>query len=559
MEGKEQWITINGTHVLVDENGNLQGDVGKKITEGRKTPSFKDKAKQYKALAKEKDDAVIERFRAEDALQKAERENQRAQRALKYMPSKLDFLKQYGIDKDSIDGIIAERDAIAEKRANKTATMEDEARYNITGLGALYYEECYGEDSIPKNAAKAELKLKGAEKRLRDAVDAERKARLKTKDLLEKRPESEKFYTDSERSSAISSVKSSKMWEHMTPEAREAAEASMADMSDAHLQLLQKTASGVRIWSSEGRRSPSGSSSWYTKGTGAIQMSEEDMKNPSVLWHEYGHYLDDPAKSGCSGGTEELLGQSYTVSLSRSMQIANVMHGKSAAEDFQKLLSNKHGERFMVESNDEWKSLTFRDKEGGSRWAAANEVEQICSDKFREFVYSDKEWEEYCERIGYPMDSERPDINDYVEFYTTPKRKLQRQREKFAGAEEAYRAKVREFNERRERALEDHRDEFIRKSQEYEERRNTRESHIGPVSDILCGCVRGEGCWIYGGHSEQYYSRSEAPMDEAAANYHQMRCMGWSDAIGLLHSIVPHVADGLEQYYNEWLWRNLDA
>ena len=148
-------------------------------------------------------------------------------------------------------------------------------------------------------------------------------------------------------------------------------------------------------------------------------------------------------------------------------------------------------------------------------------------------------------------------VDDYIEFYKTPKRKLERRRERFKGAEEAYLKRVREVRERADKAIAEH-PEYFSKAREYNERCNRRESRIGPVSDILCACCRGQGPWIYGSHSSNYYSRSGAPSQEAAANYHQMRCMGWDDAIGLLKDIAPHVADGLEGTYNEWLWRNLD-
>ena len=61
-----------------------------------------------------------------------------------------------------------------------------------------------------------------------------------------------------------------------------------------------------------------------------------------------------------------------------------------------------------------------------------------------------------------------------------------------------------------------------------------------------------------GGHSADYYSRSDAPHKEAVANYHQMRMMGWTEGLNLLKKIVPSVHDELERTYNEWLGRNVE-
>lgn len=553
---EEHWITVNGAHILVDENGKLQGETGKKIENQQRREPLRRRVKKYQSAAKEKDEAIMKRKAAEEELQKVEYEGNKDKKRLEHLPSYKQFLDENGIGEGDSDKILSVINELSEKYNNGTATTEEQTRYNLARALAYYWDECYGKNSVKKRAAEADMRIKGAKKALDEAVAEERKARLKAKEMSEKRPDTEKFYTADERKAAVEAVKSSGILDDMNNYARGELEASIEKMSDAQLQILQKTAHGVKIWNSKGRRSDSGSSSWYTMGTGAINMSTEDMEKPRVVWHEYGHYLDDPDKSGCSSGTEVFIGP-RKCSLSRSLTRENVLHGEGAAEDFRKLLADKYGDQHTVEVNDEWKSLTIRKNGESKAWVAYDDVATACSDRIHKFVFEDKEWDDYRKSIGYPLESETPKISDYIEYYTTPKRKLSRRREKYKGAEEEYMKLAREVRERADDAIAKH-PEFFSKERAYRERCEERESHIGPVSDILCACSRGGGCWIYGSHSGSYYSRSDAPVQEAAANYHQMRCMGWDDAIGLLKNMVPHVADGLERAYNEWLWRNLD-
>lgn len=556
-EEEEHWITVNGAHILVDENGELQGETGEKIQKNKEQAPLRKRVRDYQSIAREKDEAIARRKEAEENLRTAEYEYDKAKRSLEFMPQKKRFLDENGIGKDDAQKIKAEVDRLAEKRRNGTMTEEEENQYHIAQVHGYYWEECYGKRSAQNRAAEADMRVRGAKKELEEAVAEERKARLKAKEMSEKRPDAEKIYTDEERKAAVDEVQSSGILDDMGDYARGEAEASIGKMSDAQLHLLQKTARGVKIWNSNGVRSDSGSSSWYREGTGTINMSTEDMEEPRIVWHEYGHYLDDADKSGCDGGNEIIGGTKIRKSLSSVFRRENVLHGKGAAEDFRKLLSEKYGDKHTVETSDEWKMISISRNGDDRGWTGYDDVANACSDRFHGFIFEDKEWDDYRRSIGYPLESEHPDINDYIEFYKTPKRKLERRRERFKGAEEAYLKRVREIRERADKAIAEH-PEYFSKAREYNERCNRRESRIGPVSDILCACCRGHGPWIYGSHSSGYYSRSSAPSQEAAANYHQMRCMGWDDAIGLLKDMAPHVADGLERAYNEWLWRNLD-
>lgn len=454
----------------------------------------------------------------------------------------------HGRDKWSLEGEEAEAYHFMEGRANQLKWH----------LGS--YDEYFGPDAVTDRTIKeAEKKLSDAERREKKAQEAADDAREETK-RLSGSPDSERFLTEQERAAAIEELQNSDMWHELSEAGKAKALETLRNTSDAHLLLLQKTAGNVKIHDSHGYASPSGSSSWYMPGTGSITMSQEDMDGGRTLWHEYGHYLDDPKQSGCDTDSRESMGYTMRVSLSGALEHADVLHNQDAASDLQKLLDEAAPGEVKIDS---WGNgvLKITNKSGGlvenPYDATYFTISSTFDNLFHRYMFEDAEFNAYCKEIGYLPDSEAPKRSDYIEQYNTPKRKLSRERERYKGAEEEYYKKLREFNEAREKVLEEH-PEFYEKQKERNRRVEQRESRIGPVSDILCAMFRGNGPWIYGSHSPSYYSRSDAPYSEAVANYHQMRMMGWTEELNLLKRLVPSVHDGLEKAYNEWLWRNLD-
>lgn len=454
-----------------------------------------------------------------------------------------------GRDKWSLKGDEAEAYHLMEGKANQLKWH----------LGS--YDEYFGPEAVTDRTVKdAEKRFSDAQRREKKAQEAADDARKATK-RLSGSPDQESFLTSQERTSAIEEIQNSDMWNEMSEVGKTKALEDLQNTSDAQLLLLQKTAGNVRIHDSHGYASPSGSSSWYMPGTGAITMSQEDMENGKTLWHEFGHYLDDPKISGCDTDSRESLGYTMQVSLSGALEHSYALHNENAANDLQKLFSeSEHGNDLEFGT---WGNgvLKITKKDGG--YAESPYDPAFCSitdefsNRFHRYIFDDEEFDKYCKEIGYPQESEDPKWDDYFERYNTPKRKLQRIRPRFKGAEEEYHQKVREISEKRQKILEEH-PEYYDRLRERNKRCDERSGRVGPVSDIICAMFRGNGPWIYGSHSPTYYSRSSSPYSEAVANYHQMRMMGWTGELNLLKRLVPSVHDELERTYNEWLWRNLD-
>ena len=531
-------------------------------------------ARQNRALYSALSDAEKDRHQAEMAWAEAKTELRRLRLRNRVTENRIEEIKQLGYgpdDKDrmrrDLEALDAEMDNILQNRKEWDLGEEEQKEYKeVSGkrnLLKFYYDdfdECFGPDAVTAAHVKeAEERLSAAEKRQAQAEKAVEKARNSIKSASGG-PDQERFLTDSERKTAIDTIRDADIWGEMSEAGKAKALESLQHVSDAHLLLLQKTLGNAKIYDSNGSVSTGGSTSWYRPGTGAITMSLEDMDSTRTLWHEYGHFLDDADKSGCNMGTKDVAGYTYATALSKSLELADALHNEAVAKDLQKFFDEVAPGELEFGS---WGNgmLKITRKGGGyveDRYdpAFSTITDKIC-DALHEFEFHDEEFEEYCKAIGFPQRGSDPKYSDYVEIYYTPKRGLMREREKFKGAKDKFYRILRERAEQRDKATEEH-PEYYEKAAEYERRCKKRAEMIGPVSDILCGIFRGNGPWILGGHSADYYSRSDAPHKEAVANYHQMRMMGWTEGLNLLKKIVPSVHDELERTYNEWLWRNVE-
>ena len=531
-------------------------------------------SRQHKAAYSALSDAERDLKKAQDEASEAKNSLRKAQMKKKMADSGREQLRELGygegdkelLQKDfdeaynEMNGLLQGRDKWKLEGEEAEAYHKLEAKANQLKWHLGSYDDYYGPDAVTDRTIKDfEKSLSDAERREQKAQDAVDDAREETK-RLGGSPDTERFLTDQERTEAIEGIQNSGFWNEMPEEAKAQALESLQNVSDAHLLLLQKTAGNAKIFESHGYTSPSGAASWYMPGTGSITLSPEDMEKPRVLWHEFGHYLDDPKKSGCAVDSKEALGYTMQVSLSGALEHDDVLHNKEAASDLQKLMDEAAPGEVQIGS---WENgvLKVMNKSGGlvedPYDATYFTISSTFDNLFHRYMFEDAEFNDYCKEIGYPQDSEGPKRSDYIEQYNTPKRKLARERERYKGAEEEYYKKLREFDEARDKVLEEH-PEFYEKQKERNRRVEQREARIAPVSDILCAMFRGNGPWIYGSHSPSYYSRGNAPYSEAVANYHQMRMMGWTDELDLLKRLVPSVYAGLEKTYNEWLWRNVD-
>ena len=129
--------------------------------------------------------------------------------------------------------------------------------------------------------------------------------------------------------------------------------------------MLQKTIGNAKIYDGHGRTSE-GADSFYSPMTGIITMSQEDMQRPEVLWHEYGHYLDDPDESGCysRSHTNAASGSEHKVSLSQSLYDDNAMHSEQVASDMNKFLTACGVEGYTVEASPYGSYLIIKGPDG---------------------------------------------------------------------------------------------------------------------------------------------------------------------------------------------------
>ena len=532
------------------------------------------KSRQARMLFADLDDAKQEVSDAETNLHKAENELRRANLEFKIISRNREEMKTRGYGKDSkevMERELQELDDELEQMLGgrskweligkeKEAYSEVEGKRNNLHYLLEAFDECYGPDAVTEaSVRKAEEKLSKAQSRVDDANKRRDKAQKEISRFSGK-IDQERFLKSEERTEVVDKIRNSGLWGDMSEEGKEKVMAGLENVSDAHLLLLQKTMGNVKIWDNGGMRPESGAPAWYTFGSGGISLDKEHMLEPRTVWHEYGHYLDDAKKSGCDCGKERITAEiENRLSLSNALYGDYAMHSEGAAKDLQKIV-NDAGLNYKVEASGHY--LVIYDEngnmvEGGFDMPIFKITDAFC-ERFREYRRNDSVYEDYLRSIGCPLDSEEPKREEYIEYYRTPKRGLLRERERYKGAREEYQKAYRDYREKRETAIEAHSEEYSQKYYEYKKRCDEREKQLAPVSDILCGMLNGRGPWIYGGHSLEYYQYSTKPYEEAVANYHQMRMMGWTHGLSILKQLAPSVSDALEKTYDEWLWRNVD-
>ena len=582
-----RWITTENDHKIhlneegVPDKGNphvIQAMNGGD-REGYEVRRANRRMAKAKSAIKEIDDAYDEFRKADLDLTHAESNLRKAKRIDEAIDVRKSTLEDNGIKKGDRDKLEKKAGELGQKvkemsdksnsdpdyrRENRERLEQLKAEHNKTNYLLSCYDDVYDEEAYAsaffggvrlttaeaqKAYDKAVGKKEAAEKRMSSARSAFGEIKGKA--------DKERLYSQDERKAVVDEVASGNTFSGMTDEGKAAVRSAIEKMPDAQLAILKKTMGNAKIINAGDLSSYEGSTSWYTEGTGAIHMSSEDMKKSRTAFHEYGHFLDDPKMSGCGMGTRDFgyAGSEYTRSMSGELSARKVLHGEGAKADVQKIIGDKA--TVVTNESGDWLGLDNGSGDTDSFETYA-EFSQAVGKRMREYVYRDKEWEDYCKEIGLPDESERPKWDDYFVTYTTPKRGITRTKEKFKGAQDKWREALVDYDDRRDAAIAKDKERYFQMTQDLGKRRDERERQIGPVSDIMCGIVRGKGMWIYGSHSADYYAMSDKPAQEAIANYHQMRSMGWDGALGLLRSLVPSVEKGLSEVYDEWLWRNLD-
>lgn len=478
------------------------------------------------------------------------------------------MLSEHGIKDGDRDRLEKEVKELEEKHKENPRDRELEGQYNNRKFFLAMYDDTYSDEAkkIVKEFPELKKECEDAKKRLDNDVEERRKCLKEIRKHTERNVQSIKFHSDEERKKIKDDFLSSSVVSRLTDEDKEKIEKSIESASDAQLSVLKNTMKNAKIMAVEDTVDPY-ASSHYNPSNGIIYLQEEDMSNPRTFWHEWGHYMDDFGHSGLGydvvtrgeGSKWEGRAHSFTDVLDEEVKV----FGQDGADDLQELFEKIAPGKFSVKTNSEGNYISVNDAETGSYIDLHNEASWSLQESFdkvvEEFVHGGPnggEIGEYRRSIGWPDDSERPKRDDYIEIYVTPKRKLEREREKYKGAEEEFYKKLDEYYERQEKAKKSD-PEFNRKMDEMWERRKRREKNVPPVSDCLCAMMMGQVFSIYGCHERDYYRMGDHALNEWAANIHQMMFSGDKEAIDYMSSLLPRTMKKVKKAYNEYLWRNM--
>ena len=552
-------------HVLnaIKNSGLTREQVGR-----HKVGKIRSKVKDSVDAYKKADDAVQE---AAKKYQEINTEYQRAERRLDHVERIYKkTLSDAGIkegDRDKLAKEVAE----LEKKYKESPYYDRDAyaAFNNKSFLLSEYDECYGEETkeMQRNLPQLKKKNDDAKKELDGHIADRNKALSELKEHTKKDVQNIRFYSDDERQKIRDDFINSSVVSRLTEEDKAEIAKSIDGASDAQLSVLQKTSSKARIMSVEETATPD-KCSHYLSSNGIIYLQKEDMSNPRVFWHEYGHFMDDFNHSGMEdrvvtfgeGSAYESHSRSFSDILERDVKV----FGKDGASDLQDMLDSVAKGKFKIDTNSSEDFIRVLDAEYEQPIDFTHELSFTLQKSF-DRVISDYinggpdggELEEYYKSIGFESYDKAPKFEDYFEYYVTPKRKLERKREKYKGAEEEFYKKLGEFFDRQEQVI-NNTPNFRERESELHAKRRERESHISAVCDCLCGALGGGRVFsIYGCHERDYYRTNNHALNEWSANIHQMMFSQDKEAIDLLTKLMPRTMKKVKSAYNEYLWRNL--
>jgi len=477
-------------------------------------------------------------------------------------------LEQAGIGEKDGDKLRKEVEELEKKHKEDPHNREIESEYNSKRFLLAEYNECFGEETkeARKKAESLKREVDKAKKELDKHVSDRKKSLEEMRKSMDRDVQTQKFYSAEEREKIKHDFINGNGLSKLTDEDKAKIAETIDSASDAQLSVLQNSMKNARIMAVEDTANP-GMSSHYHPMNGIIYLERDDMSNPRVFWHEYGHYMDDFKHSGLEynvvtrgeGSAYEGKAQTFTDILESEVKV----FGKDGVEDVQAMFDKVAPGKFEVKTNDREDYLSVVDPKTGLMIDYDHGPSFELQTAFDSIIDSwinggpdGGELHEYYKSIGYPEESERPKREDYIETYVTPKRKIEREREKFKGAEEQWYQKMREYSEKQD-AVRDAHPEFHDRVKGIYEKRGKREKLVAPVSDCLCAIMRGQVFSIYGCHDREYYRQSDKALNEWAANIHQMMFTQDKEAIDFLSEVMPKTMKKVKRSYNEYLWRNL--
>ena len=575
-EEEGRWVTTENDHKIhineegVPDKGNPH--VIKAMTSGTKTPDELGKVKVKKTL--DKVGKSVGEYKAWNEKVSASAEKYaRANKEFKQAERKLDFvdriykktLDDAGIKESDGEALKKEVEDLKKQKDANPLDLDISAKYNRKNFLLAEYEDVYGEETKEYRAKFGELKKANdeAKKELDGHIEKRRAALKEAKEHMAGRDaQSLKFYSDSERNDIKDTVLKSESFRRMTDEDKEKISASLDNASDAQLALLNKTIGKVEVMRVADTVTPD-KCSHYREGSGNLYMEDDDMGNPRVLWHEYGHFLDDSPKSGMDIGevtrAEGTIYEGYSTRFSSVLRDNVKIYGEDAAKDLQEMFERVAPGKIEVKTNDSDDWLNAYGKDDPYSDAFSMTVQEAFDKVCKEFINNGPDGGDvgkYYRSIGYPTEDERPKRSDYIESYVTPKRKLEREREKFKGASEEYTKKLMEFYDKQEAVRAEHPDFYDVEHRLYAER-GERERKLPAVTDCMCAVLHGKIFSIYGCHDPNYYRTGYHAENEWAANIHQMMFMGEKESLDFLTSMMPRTMKKVKAAYNEYLWRNI--
>lgn len=577
LDEKGRWVTTENDHKIhlneegVPDKGNphvlaaiksgskTREEIGRdrvKKVRGRMAKSLE----AYKSSDKQVKEYAAKYADANAALKKASRRLESAERYKKTLDSN-------GIHEGDRDKLQAEVDELAEKKEKNPYDRDIGGEYNNKSFLLALYDDAYGEETkkYKRDVKRLQAENDQAKRELDKHIADRAAARAEIKEhAARKNVQALRFYSEDERSSIKNDVMGSDAFAGLSEAEQSEISKSLDGASDAQLSVLKKTCGKARIMHAEDTARPS---SCYSDGTGIMYLEEADRKDPKVFWHEYGHFMDDFEHSGLEdevvthgeGTKYEGSSRSFSSVLADEVKL----FGKDAADDLQELFDGAAAEKFKVVTAEDEGYISIKSADSGElaednaalAWDMQKAFDQVIDD-YLNGGPDGGDAARYQKSIGYPDESERPKREDFMETYVTPKRKLEREREKFKGAEEEYNRLLHDYYRKQDEVKAAHPEYSDTMHRFYEEKR-AREKLVAPVTDCLCATMFGQVFSIYGCHERDYYRTGRHAEKEWAANIHQMMFMGQKESVELLSKLMPRTMKKVKAAYNEYLWRNL--
>ena len=304
---------------------------------------------------------------------------------------------------------------------------------------------------------------------------------------------------------------------------------SLENADEQMLQIVQKTMDKVSVYWTE--ENPAHNVSHYTEGSGQIQIITKDASGElrtvddivRTFWHEYGHFVDDANRSGSGYGYKSEYGDYFFHGIQAEiMRDDKWMY--AAREDANKLLKfSGLDDRYECRFESGMYGASIFKKTG--EWVDArnpnfetmNELEDGLTKWVNSFTKSIS-LEDYRKQYGYP---ERPNREEYIETYFTPKRNLYRKRELYKGASEAYNKAIQEYYEKVDAFESTHDMQKIYDAwRKIDDEANRRKEAVAPATDTFDGGVGGSfyAFILHGGHEPKYYAVNRMGAKEGIAN-----------------------------------------